>query len=70
MLTESQLMSGGGTEKLLSVPKLRNSTGKTIAYAVKQAIDSWQLADHIKAACCDATAVSYTHLTLPTILRV
>jgi len=56
MLTESQFMSGGGTAMLLSVPKLRDGTGKTIAYAVKQATDNWKLADHIKAACCDATA--------------
>ena len=45
-----------GKEKLLSVPKLRDGTGKTIANAVKQAIDDWKLADHIKAACCDTTA--------------
>jgi len=41
---------------LLSLPKIHDGTGKTIAYAVKQATDNWKLADQIKAACCDATA--------------
>ena len=56
MLTESQFMSGGGTEMLLSLPKIHDGTGKTIAYAVKQATDNWKLADHIKGACCDNAA--------------
>ena len=43
----SILISGGGEEQLISVPKLLNATGKALADAVKIAIKFWNLAGNI-----------------------
>jgi len=50
------LVSYDGTEKLLSVPKLANASGQSMALEVKKSLDDWKLNDKIVAMSFDTTS--------------
>ena len=45
----------GGTEKLLAVPKLTSRSEKSMALAVKEALNDWKLEDKVVAMSFDTT---------------
>lgn len=49
-------VSGGGIEKLLSIPELPDGTGKSVAAGAKKAVDDWNLKERITAMCFDTIA--------------
>ena len=79
LLALGMLASQSARADLLPVPPFKgNDTGGIIAYSMATQVDARQVAvDHCarygkvaKFLAMQAYAVSYTHLTLPTILRV
>lgn len=50
------LISFGGKEQLLAVPKLESSSGQNQAEAVLNALYDWNLDDKVQIMCCDTTA--------------
>lgn len=55
------VVSGGGQEKLLAVPKVASGTGENAAKAVIDAIHEWKLENQIQAMCFDTTASNTGH---------
>ena len=51
------LVSGGGVDQLLAIPKLPSGSGEAIAAAVQEAALSWRVSDNVKAMSFDTTAV-------------
>ena len=49
------LVSGGGTSKLLGVPKLHSGTCAEIAEAVVTCLEDWNLQENVSAMCFDTT---------------
>jgi hypothetical protein len=52
------LVSGGGVQQLLAVPKLENGTGKAIAEAIYESINDWGIKEQVCGMCFDTTAVN------------
>lgn len=50
------VVSNGEIVKLLGVPALEDSKGKTQATAVYEVLEDWGLLSSVKALCCDTTA--------------
>lgn len=50
------LVSGNGTEKLLSVPKLTAETGENTSAAVYNAMEQWNVTNQVRAMSFDTTA--------------
>ena len=55
------VVSGGGSEQLLGVPKLASGTGKMQAASVVQLLQEWELTDSVQAMCFDTTASNTGH---------
>lgn len=52
------IISGLGTEQLLSVPKLAESSGENQANVIIEALNEWNVIDRVKAMCFDTTSVN------------
>ena len=52
------LISGGGQDQLLGVPKLDHGKGQDIANAVHQLIINWDLVTNINGMCFDTTVAN------------
>lgn len=50
------LVTGGGTEKLLAVPKIKRGTGQEQADACLKVLDEWDLKKDVQGLCFDTTA--------------
>lgn len=50
------IVSGSGTEQLLSVPKLPSGTGKAMADAMMEVVLAWDVKDRIRALSFDTTS--------------
>lgn len=53
--------SCGGGSQLLSVPKLPAGTGAAQAHAVFEALNEWQIAEHVEGLCFDTTSSNTGH---------
>lgn len=52
------IVTNNDFEKLLGVPELENSSGETLANALFDVLEDWQLGEKIKAFCCDSAATN------------
>uniref|UniRef100_A0A8D8MC19 Uncharacterized protein n=1 Tax=Cacopsylla melanoneura TaxID=428564 RepID=A0A8D8MC19_9HEMI len=50
------IITSKDTEQILTIPTLPDSTGKSQAQAMYQALLEWDLLDKVEAFCCDTTA--------------
>lgn len=52
------VVSGGGQEKLLAVPKLASGTGENSAKAIFTTLQEWNIVDKVQGMCFDTTSVN------------
>ena len=57
------LITNLNAEKFLGAPQLENSTGGSLANALYEVVNDWNLNDNIKAFCCDTTPVNMGHIS-------
>lgn len=50
------LVTGGGFEKLLGVPKIPNGTGEAVAAVTIKTLEEWKLTKQVKGLCFDTTS--------------
>ena len=55
------LISSGNIERIIDVPGLENQKRPTIAHAVYQALEDWELVDLTQGVCCDTFPANFGH---------
>lgn len=55
----SIIITDGDIEQIIGIPVIPNSSGREQAHAVFEVLFDWDMADKVKALCCDTTASNF-----------